>query len=115
MKRSTKTIDVGTILSAMDHLRVLSWRLFIGSLALALVTSATLYVGLGRLGAGHGDSTIWYVGLWLWGLAWCILLGSCITAVQSWRSSGQFAWWVIPASILLATLGLLGLGYARLS
>ena len=92
-----------------ERLHALAWRLFLGSLGLGLLALLTLCAGIGLGGAGHGDWTVWYFGLFFWFASWCVLLASVIAGFESWRRSGQFSLWLVPAIVLLISTGLLGL------
>lgn len=95
--------------AARDSLRRFSFISFLGGLVGGVLTVATLFIGFGLGGAGHGDWTIWGVGLIIWLISWLVLLASCLAGIAAWARSGRPAWWTIPALVLLVAAGALGL------
>ena len=111
-ERASQTIEYatsGTRRAQQDRLRYLSLASFITSLIGGVVTLSLLFVGIGMGGAGHGDWTIWYVGLLMWAISWLVMLVSCVAGIASWARSGRPAWWVIPAGLIVWAVGALGL------
>lgn len=92
-------------------MRKLSFRLFLMSNLLGLLTPGILFVGmaLGGIGGHGGDWTVWYIGLISWAVALFLLFLSCVFGIRSWVGDRKPAYWVIPGILLLLAFGLLGL------
>ena len=65
-------------------------------------------MGLAAGGAGHGDWTLWYIGLGLSCFTGVILLASVCTGIIIWIKKGSLTWWTILGILIL--LGLIALG-----
>ena len=91
------------------RLRTLSLVAFSVALALGLLTIAVLLIGIVRGGAGHGDWTVFYVGLVLWFVAWAALGISMVADVIAWAKTRKLSPWFVPASLLFLFVSLAGL------
>lgn len=96
-----------------ETMRKTSSRLFWSSILLGLLTPGILFVGMGFGGAGHGDWTVWEIGLISWAVALFLLFLSCVLGIRSWIGSRKPAYWVIPGILLFIVFGLLGLWGAQ--
>jgi hypothetical protein len=91
------------------HLYFLSWRIFVASLLVALLAAVVLYIGLAAIGLGHGDSTLWYCGLFLAFLSWLLFGTTSALAVASGFRSGYVGWWILLSGPIFLALTLAGL------
>lgn len=99
--------------SDYEWMRRVSFRLFWSSLGLGVLTPGILFVGMGLGGAGHGDWTVWFIGLWCWAIAIFLLFLSCVLGVRGWIGTSKPAYWVIPGILLFVVFGLLGIWGAQ--
>jgi hypothetical protein len=80
----------------------------------AFAAMLTLIVGLGQIGAGHGEPTIWYAGLVIACAAWLLLLFSCAFGVWAHRRSPNRwppIWLVLDWMNLIAATGVAVWGF----
>ena len=63
--------------------------IFVACACTAFAALVTLIVGFGRIGAGHGDATTWYVGLVIACVAWLLLFLSCVVGQLGYRRSAN--------------------------
>ena len=82
---------------------------FLCSIGLVPIASCVLYVGAGRLGGGHGTSTVWLIGLGLCGLGWLSLASSACFGISAFIESGKLSVTTVVAVLLLIPSTLLGL------
>jgi hypothetical protein len=89
--------------------RTLSLTALIISLILGLLTIAFLVIGIVRSGAGHGDSTVFSIGIVLWFGVWAVLGVSVVADAVAWAKTRTMSLWFVPASSLFLFVSLAGL------
>jgi len=95
----------GTGATNHERCRRLSWLAFLGALGFAIASLFLLVIGIKVMGAGHGTSSVWVIGL----MFTVLFVISSVTSVVAGVTAAlvgraRIAWWVFVDGIALLTV-----------